>query len=160
MGYKFQEALKKAKKYLIIYGILWLFFVIVFVMPISAGWTEAAMAEQFDFGNFITITGNYVKSPFSSFGKIFLPKYGSDFFANTMKFTVIFLIIEIISIIKNGPKNEYENIEHGSSDWSQRGEQYKVLSNKSGIILGENNYLPVDKRGNVNVLVVGRIWIW
>ena len=35
-----------------------------------------------------------------------------------------------------------------------------VLSKKEGIILAENNYLPVDKRGNVNVLVVGRIWIW
>ena len=63
-------------------------------------------------------------------------------------------------MIRNAPKNEYSDIEHGSSDWSQKGEQYRILSNKKGIILGENNYLPVDKRGNVNVLVVGRIWIW
>ena len=31
---------------------------------------------------------------------------------------------------------------------------------KKGIILAENHYLPVDKRGNVNVLVVGRFWFW
>ena len=35
------------------------------------------------------------------------------------------------------------------------GEQYQILNNKKGIVLAENNYLPVDKRGNVNVLVVG-----
>ena len=58
------------------------------------------------------------------------------------------------------PKSEYENIEHGSSDWSQNGEQYRVLSKNNGIILAENNYLPVDKRGNTNVLVVGRIRFW
>ena len=58
------------------------------------------------------------------------------------------------------PKNEFSDIEHGSSDWSQRGEQYQILSKNKGIILAENNYLPVDKRGNVNVLVVGRIRIW
>lgn len=34
--------------------------------------------------------------------------------------------------------------------------KYKVLDKNKGIILAENNYLPVNKRGNVNVLVVGR----
>ena len=53
-------------------------------------------------------------------------------------------------------KNEYTDIEHGSSDWAE-GEQYSVLSKKKGIVLAEKHYLPVDKRGNVNVLVVGRI---
>ena len=62
--------------------------------------------------------------------------------------------------IKNEVKNEYSDIEHGSSDWSQRGEQYKILDKNKGIVLAENNYLPVDKRGNVNVLVVGRIRFW
>ena len=40
------------------------------------------------------------------------------------------------------------------------GEQYQILNNKKGIVLAENNYLPVDKRGNVNVLVVGRFRFW
>ena len=71
-----------------------------------------------------------------------------------------YLIFAMIGLFKSKPKHEYTDIEHGSSDWSQRGEQYKILSNKKGIILAENNYLPVDKRGNVNVLVVGRIRFW
>ena len=33
------------------------------------------------------------------------------------------------------------------------------IKNK-GIILAEKHYLPVDKRGNVNVLVVGRFRFW
>ncbi len=160
MGYKIQGALKKVKKYLIIYAILWLFFVIVFVMPFSAGYTDASAEAEFSLGNLIGKTGDYFRAPFSSFGQMFKPNYWSDFVGIVVKFSVVFLIIEIVGIVRNAPKNEYENIEHGSSDWSQRGEQYKVLSNKKGIILGENNYLPVDKRGNVNVLVVGRIWIW
>ena len=36
----------------------------------------------------------------------------------------------------------------------------KILDKNKGIVLAENNYLPVDKRGNVNVLVVGRIRFW
>ena len=76
--------------------------------------------------------------------------------ANIIKFVLFFFI----GFVKSAPKNEYTDIEHGSSDWSQRGEQYQVLSKNKGIILAENNYLPVDKRGNVNVLVVGRIRFW
>lgn len=60
---------------------------------------------------------------------------------------------------KINAKNEYSDIEHGSSDWAS-GEQYSVLSPKKGILLAEKHYLPVDKRGNVNVLVVGRFWFW
>ena len=158
MGYKIQGALNKVKKYLIIYAILWLFIVIVFVMPAAAAITETNALGRFDFSKFLPTMGSYFTSPFSSFGKVFLPSYIADFWNILIKFTVVFLIVEIIGIIRNAPKNEYEDIEHGSSDWAQRGEQYKILSNKSGIILAENNFLPVDKRGNVNVLVVGRFW--
>ena len=65
-----------------------------------------------------------------------------------------------IGFVKTAPKNQYTDIEQGSSEWATRGEQYKVLSNKKGIILAENNYLPTDKRGNINVLVVGRFRFW
>ncbi len=70
-------------------------------------------------------------------------------------FSLVYAIFFIIGIARSVPKHEYTDFEHGSSDWSKNGEQYAVLSNKKGIILAEENYLPVDKRGNVNVLVVG-----
>lgn len=160
MNYKVEGAIKKTRKYFIIYAILWLFFVIVFIMPMGAAAKEATINGKFAIGEFIGLFGTYAIKPFSCFGKVFLPTYIGSFMGILWKFTFIYLIIAIISVIKNAPKNEYSGIENGSSDWSQRGEQYRILSNKKGIILGEDNYLPVDKRGNVNVLVVGRIWIW
>ena len=42
----------------------------------------------------------------------------------------------------------------------ENGYDIKILNKNKGIILAENNYLPVDKRGNVNVLVVGRFRFW
>ena len=88
------------------------------------------------------------------------PIYIGTFFSTLLKFSVAYAIFLLIGLIKTAPKNEYSDIEHGSSDWSKNGEQYRILSNKKGIILAKDNYLPVDKRGNVNVLVVGRFRFW
>ena len=78
-----------------------------------------------------------------------------------MAFAVIVFVLALtIGIVKSAPKHEYSDIEHGSSDWATGGEQYKILSPKKGILLAEKNYLPVDKRGNTNVLIVGRFWFW
>ena len=160
MNYKIEGAIKKTRKYFIIYAILWLFCVIVFVMPAGAAIAETNVGGTFDFGQFFTKFTSYALRPFSSFGKVFLPSYMPSFIGILWKFTFVYLIIAIIGTIKNAPKNEYADIEHGSSDWSKNGEQYRILSNKKGIILAEDNYLPVDKRGNVNVLVVGRFRFW
>lgn len=160
MGYKIQGAINKTKKYFIIYAILWLFCVIVFIMPAGVAIAEANVTGTFEFGKFIESFISYLTQPFSSFSKVFLPAYMSSFIGILWKFTFVYLIIAIIGTIKNAPKNEYEDIEHGSSDWSKNGEQYRILNNKKGIILAEDNYLPVDKRGNVNVLVVGRFRFW
>ena len=92
---------------------------------------------------------------FGNFGN-----YIADFFSILWKFTILYIIFMFIGFVKTAPKNEYTDIEQGSSDWSKGGEQYKVLNRSKGIILAENNYLPVDKRGNVNVLVVGRFRFW
>ena len=92
---------------------------------------------------------------FGSFGE-----YIAEFFSLLWKFSIAYVILMLIGFAKTAPKNEYTDIEQGSSDWAKGGEQYNILSKHKGIILAENNYLPVDKRGNVNVLVVGRFRIW
>ena len=93
-------------------------------------------------------------------GKIFTEGAIETYFSTLLVVTIFYAIFFFIGIFRSAPKNEYTDIEHGSSDWSQRGEQYQILNRKKGIILAEDNYLPVDKRGNVNVLVVGRIRFW
>lgn len=76
-------------------------------------------------------------------------------FSGVLAFLCVF-----IGVMRAMPKHEYEDIENGSSDWCEGGEQYTILHKSKGIVLAEKNYLPVDKRGNVNVLVVRRVWCW
>ncbi len=73
-------------------------------------------------------------------------KIWGDYLKNVGLFTIFYAILMTIGLIRSAPKNEYTDIEHGSSDWSQHGEQYAILNKNKGIILAENNYLPVDKK--------------
>lgn len=160
MNYKIKGALKRNRGNFIIFLILWLFITIVLVGPISYAWNVAAQGEAFDMGIFFEKIGNSVQNPFNTLGKIFSEGYINQYMKTVGGVTILYAFCFIVGLIKTAPKHEYSDIEHGSSDWSERGEQYRILSNKKGIILAENNYLPVDKRGNVNVLVVGRIRFW
>ncbi len=160
MGYKIQGTMRRNKKNFIIFAVLWVILSIVFVMPISYSITNASAGGQFDMGKFFSGIYDGVVNLGTVIGKTFTPNYIGTFFSTLLKFSVLYAIFVLIGLIKTAPKNEYADIEHGSSDWSKNGEQYRILSNKKGIILAKDNYLPVDKRGNVNVLVVGRIRFW
>ena len=159
MGYKMQESLKRNKKNFIIYAILWLIIAIVFVSPAAYSSYISKTDGVFDFGLFVTNFGDLILNPFGTFGKV-LSECISVYWSWLWKVTIGYLFIAIIGLIRTAPKHEYDKIEHGSSDWAMNGEQYKVLNKKKGIILAEDNYLPLDKRGNVNVLVVGRFRFW
>ncbi len=109
---------------------------------------------------FIETFGESISHPLQTIGNIFSQGAIGTYFSTLLIFTIFYSVFFFIGFARSAPKNEYSDIEHGSSDWSQRGEQYQILNRNKGIILAENNYLPVDKRGNVNVLVVGRIRFW
>jgi len=153
---RISDTLRKNKKNFIIYAILWLMAVIVFVMPFCAGLVDG----KNDLSEVINISLEYIKMPFSTFLKVFTEGYIDTFKNGVLAFTGIFIFFAIWGTFRNASKGEYENIEHGSSDWCKNGEQYKILSRTRGIILAEDNYLPLDKRGNINVLVVGRFRFW
>ena len=153
MNYKVSGAINKSKKYFIIYAILWVFISIVLVMPLTIGVHEAQI--QHDITKGIEVTIDSIQHLGKSIGILTSQKIWGQYLKNVGLFSVFYAIIMTIGLIKSAPKNEYTDMEHGSSDWSRNGEQYTVLNNKKGIILAEDNYLPVDKRGNVNVLVVG-----
>ena len=161
MGNKIRKTIENAKRFAILYIILWLGIAIVLVMPIAASIKGATSeAGVFSFNEFVPMTITAVVNIGSSFGKVFKLECIGIFLKCMVWHTLIYAVFVIISAFKIAPKSEYKDIEHGSSGWSERGEQYKILSKKSGIILAEDNYLPLDKRGNVNVLIVGRIWCW
>ena len=154
--YKIKHALKKGKPIFIVSIILWVALSIVLIAPGSVSLidSKATGEDFFDlfFGNISDIGGNLAKA--------FKSDYIATFGRGELYLTVAIFILSGVGIMKSLPKHEYTDIEHGSSDWATGGEQYEILSSKKGIILAEKNYLPVDKRGNVNVLVVGRFWFW
>lgn len=160
MHYKVEGAIKRNRTNFIIFAILWIVIAIVFVSPLAYSFYTAGLEGTFDLEVFFKTFGTSITNPFDTLGKVFSEGASGTYFSALLVFTIIYSVFFFIGIFRSAPKNEYTNIEHGSSDWSQRGEQYQILSRNKGIILAENNYLPVDKRGNVNVLVVGRIRFW
>ena len=152
---KIQKAFEKNKKYLILFLVLWVVLEIVLIAPMSVAIAESTSAQgQFELANFIENFGKEVSS-FTAITRIGSAGAGSAFGKGTLWLTILCLVVTAIGIIKSKPNSPYVDIENGSSDWCEGGEQYKILSKNKGIILAEDNYLPVDKIGNVNVLVVG-----
>ncbi len=158
MNYKVQKVLKDNRKYFIIFIILWLVIDIVLIAPLAVAIANATTGGKFNMDIFLEKFIAEV-STFTSFTRVFKITTIGTFGKATFWMTIVFFVFMMVGLIKSKPKHEFTDIEHGSSDWSN-GEQYKILSKNKGIILAENNYLPVDKRGNVNVLVVGRFWLW
>lgn len=157
MGKIFTE---KRKKEIVIYLILWLVFAIVLVLPMSVAVIDSTLplTNQFQTDTFLSIIVNYIFD-IGTRVKAFQENYIANTGTGMKYYTVIYFLIVLILMLKT-KNGDFYDIEHGSSDWSTGGEQYKVLSKKEGIILAEKNYLPVDKKGNVNVLIVGRIRCW
>ena len=160
MNYKVEGAIKRNRKNFIIFAILWIFIAIVFVAPFAYSSHMAGVDGKMNLEVFIQTFGSSIVHPLQTFGNIFSQGASGTYFSSLLVVTIFYSVFFFIGFVRSAPKNEYTDIEHGSSDWSQRGEQYQILNKNKGIILAEDNYLPVDKRGNVNVLVVGRIWIW
>ena len=156
---KIKRALKKSKGKIIVVLILWLILAIVFVAPMAISIRDAGQAQKNEaFDVFFESISKTIINPLNSIGTVFSADYISSYLGFLWKFSLAYLILAIYGISKAMPKHEYDDIEHGSSDWCENGEEYKTLSKNKGIILAEKIYLPVDKRGNVNVLVVGRFW--
>lgn len=158
--YKIKHALSKSRPVFIMILILWVILSIVFVAPMAVSKVEATIDGVFAQDEFYNSLWDNFSNVKGNMGKVFKAAYIGTYAKGELYLILTLIVLAFIGIMKSLPKNEYTDIEHGSSDWASGGEQYKVLSPKKGILLAEKNYLPVDKRGNVNVLVVGRIWFW
>ena len=173
-GERLKRAIIKIKGKLIVATILVLIILVWAVAPITVtinhawkltyieGYEDPVLDPEentFDWHIAMVDIGKYITHPLDAV-KLCFSEYFSGYFYVTRWFLAFYGIFVFIGIARAFPKHEYEDIENGSSDWSENGEQYQVLSKNKGIILAEKNYLPVDKRGNVNVLVVRRFWCW
>ena len=160
MNYKIEGAIRRNRTNFIIFAILWIFIAIVFVTPIAHSTFQANSSGQFNLQVFIETFGTSITHPLNTLGTVLTEGAMGDYFSTLIVVTIFYSVFFFIGFVRSAPKNEFSDIEHGSSDWSEGGEQYSILSKSKGIILSKHNYLPVDKRGNVNVLVVGRFWFW
>lgn len=152
---------EKTGKNLLMHVILWLLLAIVFVIPIIVAAEDSMSADGVIRTN---VFGEIIVSYLINIGTR-IKAFEKDYQQTTLRvlgyYTFFYYAFVLIIFLKNSKSDgAFHDIEHGSSDWSENGEQYKVLSKKAGIILAENNFLPVDKPGNVNVLIVGRIRCW
>lgn len=159
MSYRKQNLTGRNEKNLIIYIILWVVLALYIMPAFSYSKFVAGQTSMFDITSFVLTFFQSLINPLKAIGEIFAQKILLSYLGDLLIASVIFSIFLFIGIIRNKPKNQYKNIEHGSSSWSYHGEQYRILNKNKGIILAKGNYLPVNKVGNVNVLVVGRIWI-
>jgi len=154
MNYKIEKALKKSMMPFIIMVAVTITLTVLLVAPITVSIVESSNSNGF-FEVLFSTMGDVGENV----GKIFKSDYIATFWKAEGYLAIAMLLLFVVGVVKSMPKNEYTDIEHGSSDWAS-GEQYQVLNKKKGILLAEDHYLPVDKRGNVNVLVVGRIRFW
>lgn len=161
-GEKLRRAFQKMKGRIIIYLLAILVGVFGLVAPISRAVTDANIAAKAgtDWFEAFFMKLGYLTDIGDNITSVFSQKYWPAFITGTGYFVFFAFMFIFVGVYKALPKHEYDEIENGSSDWATGGEQYRVLSKKEGIILAEKNYLPVDKRGNVNVLVVRRFWCW
>ena len=155
MGYRLERTFRKSKPVIIIAIILWVAIAIFFIMPLTCGLYQLKLIGYFNSAQFERVFISTITNPIYGFQNVFESHLFFNYIKNLFGFTLFYSLIVGFGIIRTMPKHRYTDIEHGSSDWSEHGEQYTVLSRNKGIILAEKNYLPLDKRGNVNVLVVG-----
>ena len=146
-----KNKLYNLEKYTIIGLILWLVIDIVLIAPLAVAITEAKANPT------VNLIECFIEevTTFTSFTRVFNGNTLGTFIKGILVAFVFAVFLVYKALSKDKPFNEFKNIEHGSSGWCKDGEQYRILNKKEGIILAEDNYLPVDKMGNINVLVMG-----
>ena len=150
-----KKSIKQNKRFMIYIAIFWVVVAILLVAPIAMALATKDQGSMDGMTNFVE---NFVKetTTFTAFFRMFAnPEALLIFLKALIPYTIGAVLFSIYGYYKTKPKGEYYDKEHGSSDWSVKGEQYKVLSKDKGLILAKDNCLPLDKRGNINTLIVG-----
>lgn len=155
------ESFKILKKAIIPITILFLVLCIIilpaFAVAIAYGNFKIIQNSEVSISIFMDNLKYSLTNPFWSIGEVFRLSQVMDAYINIFKIAIFIYYVPILYFMFKPKKKkpEWEKKEHGSAEWAKKGEQYKVLSKKEGILLAKDNYLPVDKRGNINVLVIG-----
>lgn len=151
---KIIEYIKKHKVPLIVLLVVWFLGELFLIAPMARTISDSTVNGSFDITIFFENILPNIAS-LDSFPKIFTAVGIGAFLRWSIIWIVLLVIALAVGIYNSKSKGDYDKIEHGSSDWAEGGEQYTVLSKNQGLILAKDNYLPLNKLGNVNVLIVG-----
>lgn len=128
---------EKKKKTILVFLILWLLLAIVFIIPLSVDYIDSLDPKgDLQTESFMSIAGQYILN-ISTRIKAFQEPYKSNTTSTLGYYTFFYGGVMLILFLKSKDNGDYHDIEHGSSDWCEGGEQYKVLSKNSGIILAQ-----------------------
>lgn len=155
-----KEKLEKLKRIAIV-SLIAMVILSIFVIPaIAISIVAGAQYVAPNPTSALPITSNLkfgITHPFKTIGILKATPQGLAVYIRSIR--ILFYLMLVFAIFMLLKKEEeidpWENKEHASSRWSKQGEQYSILSKTDGILLAKDNYLPVDKPGNINVMVVG-----
>ena len=105
MNYKVEGAIRKNKKYFILFGILWLFIAIVLIVPLVNAY-YMPVPEGSSLGK-LGIFADSMKNPFKALGSIINNGYMTSYLKCLGVFSIIFMIFFIVGVARSAPKNEY-----------------------------------------------------
>ena len=157
MGESFKVLKKTIMPITILFLVLCIIILPAFAVAIAYGNFKIIQNSEVSISIFMDNLKYSLTNPFWSIGEMFRLGQVMDAYINIFKIAIFIYYVPILYFMFKPKKKkpEWEKKEHGSAEWAKKGEQYKVLSKKEGILLAKDNYLPVDKRGNINVLVIG-----
>jgi len=156
IGDKIKYTIQNTKRHLIIIAVVWVIYIVLILMPFTIGLHASHIQNDKTplFNFMVNFHQNFTKVP-DNIGKMFTQEYFDLYMSVLLNGSILYFIIMGFAVYHSKKKHSYDEIEHGSSEWSTKHEMYKVLSKEKGILLADQIYLPTNKPGNINVLVVG-----
>ena len=122
-----RDFLNRNKATIIIAIVMWIVILILVGCPLTMAIVDEEAAGGTSLFSIIEGTINWFAKPLDSLTGAF-SNFGV-YVDTSSKLTVIYIIVMIFALIKARAKSDeedYTNIEHGSSDWCEHGEQYRV----------------------------------
>lgn len=153
-----EKVIKLLKKNMILLLVIWFVLAIGIIPAVAITISQGSRLASAEIDSSLPFVGNFMyflSNPFKTLGYVFNPLYFGIYIETLKNYTGIYFLLAIFLAYKYEEAKPYDGKEYGSARWSKNGEQYKILSKTSGIILAKDNYLPVDKQGNTNVMVIG-----
>ena len=153
-----EKVIKLLKKNMILLLVIWFVLAIGIIPTVAMTISQGSRLASAEIDSSLPFVGNFMyflSNPFKTLGYVFNPLYFGIYIETLKNYTGIYFLLAIFLAYKYEEAKPYDGKEYGSARWSKNGEQYKILSKTSGIILAKDNYLPVDKQGNTNVMVIG-----